>query len=106
VDSLGALVRGARLEAGLSQRALARRAGTSQPAVARYETGAASPSWETLQRLVKACGKRLEVSTEIAVDQEDIELARWQLELTPLQRLRALPRFSRLRGGVVVESME
>jgi transcriptional regulator with XRE-family HTH domain len=106
MDSLGALVRDARLEAGLSQRALARRAGTSQPAVARYETGAASPSWETLQRLTGACGKQLRVSAEIAVDQEDIELARWQLELTPLQRLRALPRFSRLRGGVVVESVE
>ena len=106
MDSLGALIRDARLEAGFSQRALARRAGTSQPAVARYETGAAAPSWETLGRLTEACGKRLRVSTEIAVDQEDIELARWQLELTPLQRLRALPRYSRLRSGVVVEPAE
>jgi transcriptional regulator with XRE-family HTH domain len=106
MNSLGALVRDARLAAGLSQRALARRAGTSQPAVARYETGAASPSWETLQRLAEACGKQLRVSTEIAVDREDVELARRQLELTPLQRLRALPHFSRLRGGVIVESAE
>jgi transcriptional regulator with XRE-family HTH domain len=98
VNSLGTLVRDARLTAGLSQRALAHRAGTSQPAVARYETGAASPSWETLQRLAEACGKQLHVSTEITLDREDIELARRQLELTPLQRLRALPRFSRLRS--------
>jgi transcriptional regulator with XRE-family HTH domain len=97
MESLGELVREARLAAGLSQRALARRAGTSQPAVARYESGAASPSWETLQRLAGACGRQLRLSAEVAADPEDVELARRQLELTPLQRLRALTRFARLR---------
>jgi len=98
MESPEKLVRGARLAAGLSQRALARRAGTSQPAVARYESGAASPSWATLQRLIEACGRQLQVGIEIAPDPADVELARRQLELTPLQRLRALPRFARLRA--------
>jgi hypothetical protein len=89
----------ARLAAGLSQRSLARRAETSQPAVARYETGSASPSWETLQRLTEACGRQLRVSTEIAAHPDDVALARRQLELTPLQRIRALTRFIRLRSA-------
>jgi transcriptional regulator with XRE-family HTH domain len=97
MEPLGTLVRDARLAAGLSQRALAQRAGTSQPAVARYERGVATPSWETLQRLVAACGQRLRVDTEAIADPHDVELASRQLELTPLQRLRALSRFTRLR---------
>lgn len=103
--SPGTLIREARLAAGLSQRALARKAGTSQPAVARYESGAASPSWETLRRLTAACGKQIRISAEIAPDPDDVELAQQQLELTPLQRLRALPRFTRLRA-LSVESMK
>ena len=94
----GELIREARLRAGLSQRALARKAGTSQPAVARYESGAASPSWTTLKRLMGACGRELRVGTEVAPDPADVELARRQLELSPLQRLRALPGFARLRA--------
>ncbi|HEX7244671.1 MAG TPA: helix-turn-helix transcriptional regulator [Solirubrobacterales bacterium] len=86
-----------RSAAGLSQRALAERAGTSQPAIARYERGIATPSWETLQRLVGACGHSVELSAEIAPDADDVELAKGMLELTPLERLRALARYARLR---------
>jgi uncharacterized protein len=63
VDVAG-LLRRARLAAGLSQAELARRAGTSQPAVARYESGTASPSVRTLERLLHATGLRLRVTTE------------------------------------------
>src|ERR1044072_4469079 len=45
----------------LSQVDLAARAGTSQSALARYETGAALPTLPTLERLVAACGRRLEI---------------------------------------------
>jgi predicted nucleotidyltransferase/DNA-binding XRE family transcriptional regulator len=55
------LVRSARLSAGLSQHALARRAETSQSAVARYESGASTPSLTTLQRLLAAAGQELVV---------------------------------------------
>jgi len=92
------VLRRVRSAAGLSQRGLAARAGTSQPAIARYERGVATPSWETLRRLVDACGRRLELSAEIAPDPHDVELAASMLELTPLARLRALPRYARLRG--------
>jgi transcriptional regulator with XRE-family HTH domain len=56
MSDIGALIALARLRAGLSQRELALRAGTSQPAVARLESGAASPTVATLERLVSAAG--------------------------------------------------
>jgi uncharacterized protein len=60
---LGETIRKARLDANLSQVELAGRAGTSQSALARYETGAALPTLPTLERLLAACGKRLEIQT-------------------------------------------
>jgi uncharacterized protein len=57
------LLRSARLGAGLSQLALARRAGTSQSAVARYESGASMPSLRTLERLLVAAGQELVIDT-------------------------------------------
>jgi transcriptional regulator with XRE-family HTH domain len=45
-----------RRTAGVSQSALARAAGTSQPTVAAYEAGRKSPTLRTLHRLVKAIG--------------------------------------------------
>src|ERR1700756_4722159 len=54
----------ARKRAGLSQRALARRARTSQAVIARVERGQASPTWETLERLLEAAGLSLRASVE------------------------------------------
>lgn len=96
MESPKTLVRQMRLAAGLSQRALARRAGTSQPAVARYERDAATPSWETLQRLAAACGQRVKISAEAVPDLHDVELAGVLLGLTPEERLRALRRYAHL----------
>ena len=59
--SVPELLRRARHEAGLSQKGLAERAKTSQPAVARYEAGTAAPSIATLERLLAACGTDLVV---------------------------------------------
>lgn len=98
MDSPNTLVRELRLGAGLSQRTLARRAGTSQPAVARYERGAATPSWGTLQRLATACGRRVRISAEAMPDPHDVELAGLLLRLTPEERLWALGRYARLHG--------
>lgn len=55
------LLRSARTSAGLTQAELARRAGTSQAAVARYESGDVSPVVSTLERLLAATGSRLEL---------------------------------------------
>jgi uncharacterized protein len=61
MHDLPQLMRRARTGARLSQAVLAERAGTSQPALARYETGAALPTLPTLERLLGACGRRLEL---------------------------------------------
>ena len=49
-----ALISQARTRAGLSQAELARRAGTAQPAVSAYESGAKEPTYRTLLRLLAA----------------------------------------------------
>lgn len=96
VESFSSVVREIRRSAGLSQRQLARLAGTSQPAVARYERDVATPSWETLRRLATACGKRVTVNVEPVPDPGDLALAELLLRLTPEERLRTLARFARL----------
>ena len=59
---LGQLLQRARHEARLTQSELAERAGTSQPAVARYEADASIPTIPTLERLLAACGVQLRIS--------------------------------------------
>ncbi len=56
----------ARTSSGLSQRELARQAGTSQSTLSAYESGRKQPSAVTLDRLLTACGSRLtvELATE------------------------------------------
>ncbi len=56
---LASAVMDARNRAGLTQAALARKMGTTQPVVARLESGQARPSMRTLERLAKATGSRL-----------------------------------------------
>jgi predicted transcriptional regulator len=55
----GYLVRRERLRANMTQAELARRAGTSQPAITRLEVGLVSPTLRTLQRVLNACGSQL-----------------------------------------------
>lgn len=56
------LLAAARGRAGLAQRTLARRARTAQSVVARIESGSTSPSWRTLERLVRSAGFELRIS--------------------------------------------
>jgi transcriptional regulator with XRE-family HTH domain len=55
------LIRDARRSAGITQLELARNAGTAQPAVAAYESGAKTPNLATLQRLLGACEHDVEL---------------------------------------------
>jgi transcriptional regulator with XRE-family HTH domain len=61
VVDAGALLRGMRAEAGLSQRALAARSGTSGATVAAYESGAKEPRLSTLARLAAGAEMRVEL---------------------------------------------
>jgi transcriptional regulator with XRE-family HTH domain len=57
-----ALIRRARAAAGLTQAGLARRLGTSQPAIAKLERPGANPTVRTLDRVLRATGHQLELS--------------------------------------------
>lgn len=56
------LLRTARLQAGMSQSAVAQLARTSQSAIATYEAGNREPSLPVLQRLLAATGHQLSLS--------------------------------------------
>ncbi len=58
---LGRRLRELRVEQGLSQTELARRAGMTQPAVARFEAGGTVPTLPVLERLARALGAELTV---------------------------------------------
>ena len=62
--ALASAVIGARNRAGLTQQALARKMGTTQPVVARLESGRTRPSMRTLERLAGATGSRLLIRFE------------------------------------------
>ena len=61
---VGSAVRAARRKAGLSQVELARRAGTSQPSIARLERGLVSPTVISLDRIARALGTELVIDFE------------------------------------------
>ncbi len=77
----------ARTRAGLSQRALALAAGTSQPAVAAIEAGRKQPTVATLDRLLRAAGTEL-----VPADDEQAALLRRARRLEDVLHLaEALP---------------
>ena len=61
---VGSAVRAARRKAGLSQVELAKRAGTSQPSIARLERGLVSPTVISLDRIARALGTELVIDFE------------------------------------------
>ena len=94
------LVREARMRAGLTQRELAARAGTSQSVVARVEAGQTRPGSATLQRLLAAAGfeLRAELLPLPVVDTHMLDDVDRIMSLTPEQRLREVGNVSRFES--------
>ena len=90
------LLRQARSRAGLSQRALARRAGTAQSVIARIEGGQTSPTWETLERLLAAADVDINAQLEprVVVGSHMLEDVSSILRMTPEQRLEEIKNVS------------
>jgi HTH-type transcriptional regulator / antitoxin HipB len=61
---VGSAVRAARKRIGMSQAELARKAGTSQPSIARLEQGRVSPTVISLERIARALQSELVVDFE------------------------------------------
>jgi transcriptional regulator with XRE-family HTH domain len=101
------LVREARKRAALTQRELAEKAGTTQSAIARLESGRTRPAFDDVLRLVRLCGFDLDVML-VERDDSDWVQARRQLRLTPTQRAQRMVSFGqkvretqrRIRDGV------
>lgn len=83
------LIRMARDRAGLSQEQLAARSGKPRSTIARWESGARSPSLESLEEVIDATGLDLVVSLAEA-DQSFDALIADQIGLDPEGRLRRL----------------
>lgn len=88
----GYLIREARLRVGITQAELARRLGTSQSLVARWENETVSPLFETVVRAVRGCGLELGVGI-YEYDFEHDGLIEAQLKLSPDERARRAAEF-------------
>lgn len=64
-------VRQLREKAGLSQRALAERAGISASWLSRIESGDYDPTWGSMRRVAGGLGVSLERLSEVAEELED-----------------------------------
>ncbi len=97
------LIIDARARSGLSQRALARRACTAQSVVARIENGTTSPSWRTLDHLVRSAGFELRgaIVPKLQGRSHMLQDVARILRLTPEQRLIELRNAARLVAGAV-----
>ena len=84
--STGALIRQAREADGLTQAALARRLGITQPAIARLEAAGDEVTVATLQRALNAMGRALVLRAEKRKSSVDETLLYTTLALTPARR--------------------
>jgi transcriptional regulator with XRE-family HTH domain len=72
MSQAGDLIRDARTRSRISQRHLARRAGTSQAAISRIEAGREEPTVERLEQILAGLGWRPRIELEpIAVHDEE-----------------------------------
>src|SRR5260370_28991352 len=92
----GSVMRVARRRAQLTQVELARRLGTSQAAVWRWECGVVEPSWSTVLRAASACGMAVNVSLQ-DVDPDEWRLVEAGRNRPPADRLHELEPVSRFR---------
>ncbi len=85
----GSILREARLRAGLSQGELGQRTGKDRAQIARWERDAVSPSFDTLQAIVRACGFELsgELQEYAPFPEERLDAV---LTMTPSERIERM----------------
>jgi transcriptional regulator with XRE-family HTH domain len=76
----------ARRRSGLTQRELARRSGVPQPTISRIESAKMSPSLETLEPAILACGMELALVDRAGQGVDDSQIVE-RLRLSPGDRL-------------------
>jgi transcriptional regulator with XRE-family HTH domain len=98
IMSPGAQVRQCREQLGLSQRSLARRAGTTQAAVSRIERGLTAPTWETVRSLMLAMGCEPDLQVRRLRGRWDPVHLAASRQRSPEERLRLAISANRLAG--------
>jgi transcriptional regulator with XRE-family HTH domain len=94
------LLREARQLSGITQRALAIRAGTKQSTISRLESGVEEPTLERLERLLLVMGFRLELGLErleLPIPRDDLIAAR---RMTAEERFRESASWNKLATTV------
>jgi transcriptional regulator with XRE-family HTH domain len=99
-SDLGAVIRDARVRAGLNQAELASTLGTTQSVVSRWERGHDTPRADTLVAILRACG----YETDLVMRPRDAGVDRAQirdmLRMSPESRLASSVNVSRMRAGM------
>ena len=90
--STGSVIREARQAEGLTQAALARRLGITQPAIARLEAAGDEVTVATLQRALNAMGRALVLRVVKQRSSVDETLLHSTLAMTPAERLDSFER--------------
>lgn len=86
------LIRDARRAAGLTQAELATHLGISQSAIAKLERQGGNPTVETLDRVLRATGHRLQLIAPAWSNGVDESLIRAALDRTPAERVKSVER--------------
>jgi transcriptional regulator with XRE-family HTH domain len=104
------MVRAARLRSGISQRQLARRAGTTQASISRIENGLEEPTVARLAQILAGLGWRMAIDLEpIEVHDEEPRRLLADVGTPPAVRLKTaagLTEFARRYTGAAVKPDE
>jgi uncharacterized protein len=92
------LIRKRRRDLGLTQRALAVRAGTTQAAVSRIERALTTPTWQTVRALLLAMGYEPELGTRRLQGRWDPAHLDASRARTPSERMQLAMSANRLAG--------
>jgi transcriptional regulator with XRE-family HTH domain len=98
----GELIKERRLAHGLSQRELAYRAGTSQPAIARIETGDEDITWKRLRAVLAAMGDEPVLESKRLRSRYDPHLLVLERAMSPAARLASGINFNRFGSELAI----
>lgn len=100
MTSAAFLIRQARQDAGLTQAELARRLEVTQPVIAKLEREGANPRLLTLNRVISATGRSLELGLAPPSGIDETMIAA-NLRLEPAERLRRFTQAYRNVSGMM-----
>ena len=96
------LVRETRLRKGLTQRTLARRAGTSQSAIARIEVGDEDITWKRLNSILAAMGDEPVLDSKRLESRYDVHDLMRERAMSPAVRLESAISFNRFGSELAI----